>query len=172
MHRAGRRLEVSGKGLEYLDRSCQTLRVQDPEVLINGLGRALQASSDLLDGGAHQPRVEIEQMHDELIGGLGIDAVCSKDFCGKVLDVAGDDHVGARADGRGKHVSIVRVRELPRFCNVLVPMHEAVEHVCIHLPACLPQLLQRDAASLMNGVIHSARIRSVHRARNVSVMDN
>jgi hypothetical protein len=110
-----------------------------------GVGTALDLAVD--DG-----YVEMDLVHHQLVGRAGLDISGFEGVGREVLDVVGDDHLGARPDGGREDVSIVGVGQLEGVDERLMADDETVTYRGDHqLPRPTNLQLGDVGASAPNG---------------------
>jgi len=102
---------------------------EDREVLVDLVGRVLEARADFADGVAEEAGGETEVVAEELVGVLGFDAVGFEGAAWEVALVACDDDIAAADDGGGEDVSVVGVGEREAGDEGFVAGDEAVARV-------------------------------------------
>lgn len=72
----------------------------------------------------------------------------------KIGEVIRHDHPGLATDCCGKHVSIVRIRQLQCVDELLVSSHEAIGHGPVHQFPCATQLLRSQVGATFKNRSH------------------
>jgi hypothetical protein len=62
-----------------------------------------------LDGAVGGLTVDVDLVEDELVGVFGLDVPAPQGGAWEVVEVGGDDELGAGSDGGGEYVPVVRI---------------------------------------------------------------
>jgi len=65
----------------------------------------------------------------------GLDAVRSQCLFGEILEIEGDNRLGARANCRRQYVAVIRVGEIQALCHRFATFHQAVWYRLAHQPS-------------------------------------
>lgn len=102
-------------------------------------------------------RGKIQKMDDEVIWVLSFDCVRPENLRWKVLQVRCHNHVGASANGGGKHVTIVLVRQFQTRNKVLISSYQRIDGVLVHEIPSGPSCSRSRSGRLANRfAIHSS----------------
>ena len=99
---------------------------------------------DLLYARGDGPPVDADLVQYEVIGRLGLDVPLPEVGCRKMLQIAGDDHLGTGLDRSCQHVPVGWIRELESFDEGFVPGDEAVLDRLVHQLTKAVKLFRRD----------------------------
>lgn len=92
----------------------------------------LYLSALLPDCSAHLSWRQVQEVRDEAIGMLGLDAEGSEHVDREVAQVVRHDDVGPGPKRGGEHVSVALVRQRQALDQRLVPRDEAVPNILVH----------------------------------------
>ena len=81
---------------------------------------------------ADNGRGEVDQVSDELVRVLCLNAELAEKFRWEIVEVESDDHRGRSTDCRRKDVTIIGIGQRESFDKVLVPGDAAVADVGVH----------------------------------------
>jgi len=110
----------------------QSLPLQRPQVLVNGLGWTLQTLAVAFGCNADKGCGKLEQMKDEFVGVLRSDSPLRQGFCWEIGQVVGHDDIGPRPDGRRQNVAAVLAGKRQHGNQILVARDQAIPNVEIH----------------------------------------
>ena len=139
---------------EFRDSASQPAEFEAGHHVFDGLGRVVQRVSLPLESCSDERRTKLDQVKEELVGALRIDAVFVELIRREVAQVVGHDHLRSATYGRGEHVTIVNVRKYQRIDEVLVSGDETVGHTVTHQPPCPRQFVDERRLAPDNGVLH------------------
>jgi hypothetical protein len=109
----------------------------------------------LPSGSTNGTAIKIDEMPDELIRVLRFNAIGTKDFRGKVLEVEGHDYMHTADNGCGHYVTVIRIGQaLNRWNEGLVPIYQRITHVVVHQRANPIDLLLCDVGAIGTKIPH------------------
>ncbi len=139
----------SGDGAIFSGNQClgetgqvKALLRQDIQVATSVNGRVSERAALLLGGCYHGSLIQIEQVVDELVRMLYLDAECRQPFCREVPLVEGDDHARIAADGCGKDMPVIRVGQGQAVDQVFMPGDQSIRDSLVHEIDSSPQMAE------------------------------
>ena len=108
-----------------------------------------------LDRPTHGSGCQIEQVADEVIGVLSLQAVDLELLPRKMLEVGGYDHIGPDTNGRGEYVSIVPVGEFQAGYQAFIAFHQAIGDHRVHQFSRSLQPLAVEVGAAMQQAVDS-----------------
>jgi hypothetical protein len=131
-------------GPEKLPHTCDGHRkanmLESREDVVNAPWWRAEIGSLALKDGEHHRRCRVDEFDHEVVRVLGFDPVWGERFTGKISEVRCHDGLGARTDGRGEDVSVVRIGKSELVDQFLIPFDEAVAYRGDHQVAGPQQL--------------------------------
>ncbi len=118
--------------------SGEPVQFESVQHLVEALWGVVQGIRLALQRGGHDRWMEADEMDEELIGGLCLDAVPVEDGGGKVALVVRHDHLCSAPDRGGKDMAVIGVGKAQRADEVLIARDQAVWDGLAHLRRAPP----------------------------------
>jgi len=118
------------------------------QILLDGFMRILQILAMQFDRSANMNSSQVEKITHKLVGVLGRNTKARQSTHWKISQIRGNDHVGSRANGCGKHMAVVGVRQAQAGDQVGVALDQAIENRGIHQISRTFQLFSRKVGTV------------------------
>jgi len=127
----------------------ESLPFEGCQEFLDGRSWPPEALTLALGGDAHGLRRQVQQMGDEFVRMLSVDAVRRERCVGEVVEIVSHDHISTGPDGGGQHVAVIRIGQAERRDQVLVSADKAVPHMGVHQLPRTFQLLSSQIGPLL-----------------------
>src|SRR5690606_26923948 len=98
---------------------------------------------------AHQGRMKVQQMQDEVVGMLCFELEASELLLREICQIEGDDQVGSAVNCSGNHMTVVGVGKIDARNQMLKASDEAIAHMGIHERSRAIQLFRCQVGTVL-----------------------
>src|SRR5579885_3042247 len=137
-------LQEIDKRTEPSDRLRKAVPFEGSEQFRSGLWRVAETFPLAFDRGANGAGSQVEKVNQEVIRMPCLDVESGQRGCGKVREVAGDDHLGPGPYGGRKHMAVVGIGQRKGSDQVLVAGNQAIPNRLVHERARSGQALRQE----------------------------